>query len=190
MEKPTWARAEATFESWSQEEILKQIRRLNERRATITEKKQALATYQQGQVESVIDQLKKTEEDQNFKWTLVQLDSEKKTLGKDRKDKKTLKEKTIIRVYAKRAARKDRSLSGLFNTIPRMKIEKMNQIGIAPPSKGEELVDVASGSNRDDDADREANYSKAREDELQRSDSVPAVYRAGYNDKVVDDFKS
>jgi hypothetical protein len=188
MEKPTWARAEITLESWSQEEILKWIRRLNERR-TGAEKKQALATYQQGQVESVIDQLKQTEADQNFEWTLVQLDSEKKTLGKDRKEKKILKETTIIRVYVKRAPCKDGSPSGLFNEIERMKIEKMNQMGIAPPSKGEELVDVASGSNRDDDADREANCSKAREDELQRSDSVPAAYRAGYNDKVVDDFK-
>ena len=135
MEKPTWARAEATLESWSQEEILKQIRRLNERRATITEKKQALATYQQGQVESVMDQLKKTEEYQDFEWTLVQLDSEKKTLGKDRKDKKTLNEITIIRVYAKRAPRKDRSPRGLFNAIQRLKIEKMNQMGIAPLQK-------------------------------------------------------
>jgi hypothetical protein len=135
-EKPTWARAEITLESWSQEEILKQIRRLNERRVTVAEKKQALANYQQGQVTSVMDQLKTTETDGNFEWTLVQLDSEKKTLGKDRKDKKTLKETTTITVYVKRAPRKDLNPSGLFNAIERMKIEKMNQMGKPPPQNG------------------------------------------------------
>jgi len=70
----TWAQAQFTEESWPQEEISKQIQRLNEERTSVMEKKQNLARIQQLQVNIVLDDQIKGEQDLDFEWSLIQLE--------------------------------------------------------------------------------------------------------------------
>lgn len=112
-DKPTWAKTEHTKEALSQEEMAKHIKKLNEG-DSVTEKKQKLRPFQQKQVSRVIDALKTVEHDNNFDWSLVQIDQKFQPVGKK-------KETTVITVYAKRAPRSDINALHLFNSIENMK---------------------------------------------------------------------
>jgi hypothetical protein len=136
-EKATWAKSEITREPLSQEDISKAVKRLNESRRSVKDKKDALMPFQQGQVNRLLDELMTREHDQNFEWSLSQLDS--KTFI----NKKGQKETSTITVYVKRAPLKDLNPIGLFNAIERNKQQRMEQLNRPPPPQpaGERLDD-------------------------------------------------
>lgn len=121
-EKTTWAKAEMTKEPLSQEDIIRAVRRLNESRRTVQEKKAALRPFQQGQVTSLLDQLMTGEGDLNFEWSIAQLDSKTFT------NKKGQKETSTITVYVKRAPLKDLNPVGLFQALERNKQQRLEQM--------------------------------------------------------------
>jgi hypothetical protein len=128
-EKATWAVAEISEEHLSQSEIVKTIKRLNESKKTVSDKKTALMPHQTGQVNKLMDDLITNERDpENFEVALVQLDSFQKDLPvRDREKKK--KETVTITVYTKRAPLPDKNPVVLFHQIERMKSdhEKMQR---------------------------------------------------------------
>jgi len=99
-DKPTWARSEVVEEKLQSAEIQSQIKRLNEARGkavSVAEKKAALAPFQQGQINKLLDQLANNEHDSNFTHTLAQLDKREKDL------KNGKRETTTMTVYFTRA---------------------------------------------------------------------------------------
>jgi hypothetical protein len=130
-EKATWAKSEITREPLSQEDISKAVKRLNESKQSVKDKKHALKPFQQGQVNRLLEELMTREHDQNFEWSLSQLDSETFI------NKKGQKETSTITVYVKRAPLKDLNPIGLFNAIERgierNKYQRMEQLN-KPPS--------------------------------------------------------
>jgi hypothetical protein len=113
-EKATWAKAEITRESLSQEDILKNIQRLHkESKRTVLDKKSALMPFQRGQVARLLDECFTIEMDPNFQWSLAQLHQKEITNSKGHK------ETTAIIVYLKRSPLKDLNPIGLFNAIER-----------------------------------------------------------------------
>jgi hypothetical protein len=114
-DKPTWGRAEIIEERLAQDEIAKQIKKLNEGRRSLTDKKADLMPHQQGQINKLMDELLTEEFDHNFEWSLAQLDREERGLTKGRK------ETTTITVFFKRAPWKNRNPVILFQNIERNK---------------------------------------------------------------------
>jgi hypothetical protein len=123
-EKATWARAEMTKEHIAQEDIPKAVKKLNELTDSVQDKKAALMKFQQGQINKLLDELIGGERDNNFEWSLAQLDS------KMIKNKQGQKETTTITVYVKRAPRKDLDPIQLFKDYERAKAQftKLPQI--------------------------------------------------------------
>ena len=126
-EKPTWAKSEITKEPLSQDDILKAIKRMNESKRSVQDKKGALMNFQQGQVNRLVDELMSGDNDPNFEWSLAQLDQKFST------NKKGQKETSTISVYVKRAPLKDLNVIGLFNAIERNKAARMEQMNRPPP---------------------------------------------------------
>jgi hypothetical protein len=126
-EKATWAKAEITREPLSQEDISKTVKRLNESKRTVQDKKAALMRFQQGQVNRLMDEMASGEHDPNFEWSLAQLDSKTFT------NKKGQKETSTITVYLKRAPLKDVNPIGVFNAIERNKEARLEQMNRPPP---------------------------------------------------------
>ena len=126
-EKPTWAKAEITKEPLSQEDILKAVKKLNESKRSVQDKKAALMTFQQGQVNRLLDELMTSDPDTNFEWSLAQMDRKEIT------NKKGQRETTTITVYVKRAPLKDLNPIGLFNAIERNKQQRLEQMNRPPP---------------------------------------------------------
>lgn len=121
--KTTWAISEVVEERLSQSEIAKIVKRLDESKKTVSQKKIALMPNQTGQVDRLMDDLISSEHDPNFEWALVQLDSFQKDLpARDRGKRK--RETVTITVYAKRAPLPDKNPVVLFHHIERMKIER------------------------------------------------------------------
>ncbi|KAH8672527.1 hypothetical protein BGZ60DRAFT_504610 [Tricladium varicosporioides] len=77
-EKPTWARSEVVQEKIPKSEIVKDIKKLNEGRNSVADKKASLAPFMQGQIVNLIDDLSTREHDANFEWSLVQLDTKRR----------------------------------------------------------------------------------------------------------------
>lgn len=133
-EKSTWAKSDHTRESWTQDEMAKQVKKLNKRH-TVSEKKQNLMHYQQGQVNRGLDELKNGEQDPHFEWSLAQIDQKFRTV-------KNKKETTVITVYAKRAPKSDVNAGTLYQVIEKYKQEKMAQLTKPPqpqPGGGDKL---------------------------------------------------
>jgi len=125
-EKSTWARAEVIEEQFLPEEIIKQIKKLNESKRTVSDKKAALAQFQQGQITSLLDDLGSREMDQNFHWSLVQIDRKEKPVSSARgTSKKTLYETVTMTVYVKRAPHADVNPIQLYQTIERIKADRL-----------------------------------------------------------------
>ncbi|KAL5329127.1 hypothetical protein ACEPPN_002636 [Leptodophora sp. 'Broadleaf-Isolate-01'] len=125
-EKPTWARAEVIEEQFPQEDTIKKIKKLNESKRTVSDKKAALAQFQQGQITSLLDDLGSREMDQNFQWSLVQIDrKEKPVSGAQRTSKKALYETVTMTVYIKRAPHGDVNPIQLYQAIERMKADRL-----------------------------------------------------------------
>lgn len=101
-EKATWADADIVEENFEHGEILRQIKRLDEKKETVLTKKMALKPFQAKQVNAVLEGLARREMNPNFEWSLVQLDSKTKDIPKQRGEKQK-KETAVLTVYAKRA---------------------------------------------------------------------------------------
>jgi hypothetical protein len=135
-DKPTWAKTEHTREAISQEEIAKQIKKLNEGES-VTAKKQKLRHFQQSQVNSVLDNLKNAEQNGDFEWSLAQIDQKFQPVTEKGKKKK---ETTVITVYAKRAVRSDLNAFQVYTFQERMKHERM--MAARPPQQMAEPITV------------------------------------------------
>ncbi|RDW61415.1 hypothetical protein BP5796_11307 [Coleophoma crateriformis] len=98
----TWAKAEIIQENIADEEIAKQIKRLNDKGPSAAEKMEKLFPFQQGQVTKTLDYQSANDNNPNFEWSLAQLHCEKRRF-KDSKKKET----TAILVYLKRAPIED-----------------------------------------------------------------------------------
>ena len=120
----SWEKTEHTKEALSQEEIAKQIKKLNEG-PSVAEKKQKLRFYMQSQVNQVLDQLKEVDQDPNFEWSLAQIDQKFQPVIQ-KKEKK--KETTVLTVYAKRTPRREVNVIALYQTIEAWKAEKAAQM--------------------------------------------------------------
>jgi len=112
-EKATWFKAETTEEQLEQSEILKQIKKLDKSHKNVLDKKADLAPAQQSQIHNLLDDLMSSKENGYFKWSLVQLDSQKRDVAskesqKYRADKfstqckQRLYEAVTMTVYVKR----------------------------------------------------------------------------------------
>lgn len=114
----TWARAEVIEERFSQEDIIKQVKKLNENRRSLADKKSALAPNQQGQVTKLLDELVSKERDRAFEWSLAQLDSVvKRVNSKGGKRGGGQYETATMKVFVKRAPLKDLNPVILFQQI-------------------------------------------------------------------------
>jgi hypothetical protein len=130
-EKTTWAKSEITKEPLSQEDILRAVKRLNESKRSVQDKKAALMTFQQGQVNRLLDELMTGDPDTNFDWSLAQIDRKEFT------NKKGQRETSTITVYVKRAPLKDLNPIGIFNAIERNKQQRLEQMNRPPPPRPE-----------------------------------------------------
>jgi len=124
-ERPTWARAEVIEEKFPQEEVSKQIKKLNESKRTVTDKKTALAPFQQGQITSLLDDLGSKEMDPNFQWSLVQISTREKPVSSRTTSKKSLYETVTMTVFVKRAPGRDVNPIQLFQTLERIKADRL-----------------------------------------------------------------
>lgn len=149
-DKATWAKCNHTEELLTQEEIMKQIKKLNDVRSpldkrqnlSVTEKKQKLRTYQQSQVSKVIDDLRVRDGNPDYEWTLVQIDQKFQPAPRNQK------ETTVITVYAKRAPRPDINPGHMYQAIEKAKAERMKEMNKPPqplPERIDEPILVSGG---------------------------------------------
>ena len=129
--KPTWAVAEVTEERFSQDEIAKQIKKLNKTRPSVAEKMTDLAPFQHKQVTKLLDDLITQQYDPNFQWSVVQLDRRERAL------KHGKRETTTVHVYLKRAPRVDQNPVVLLQHIERNKAARLGEEQ-RPPPQGEQ----------------------------------------------------
>jgi len=165
-EKSSWARSEITKESLNPEEVAKQVKKLNETRRTVSDKKQALQQFQQKQVNTLLDDLSAQERDQHFGYSLAQLDSKIKSL------KNGQRETTVITVYVKRAPLKEVNPAAIWHALEKQKAERMatltrppvqpqaqqqlQQMGQPGPGAGAGagIVEIKRGQGKDNDRSR------------------------------------
>jgi len=121
----TWERVDIIEEHWPQEDILKQIKKLGERRRSVADKTKALAPNMKTQITTLVDNLASAERDRAFEWTLVQLDTFQKPVILKGGRKSGLYETLTMTAFAKRSPRKDLNPIILFENIERSKVERM-----------------------------------------------------------------
>jgi len=119
------------------EETLKQIKKLDkESKRTVTDKKIALATFQQGQITRLLDDLGSKEFDPNFEWSLVQIDPKIKPVSSTRgTNKKSLYETVTMTVYVKRAPNRDLNAVQLYHNLERIKADRLRPPPPPPPQQ-------------------------------------------------------
>lgn len=133
----TWARSEITEERWSQEDMIKQIKKLGERSGRgVADKKKALMPNQQGQITTLLDNLASSEQDRAFEWSLVQLDSVTKPVSLKGSKKREMYETVTMLAFMKRAPRRDLNPVILFQNIEKMKAESMRPPQPQPQPQG------------------------------------------------------
>jgi hypothetical protein len=124
-DKPMWVRVEIHGgERVTQEDIVKQVKKLNKGQKTVREKKEALATIQLAQVNSLLDDQASRERDLNFEWSLAQLDTKTRPVSK-RAVKRGQYETISITIYLKRAPQKELNPIILLQNIERYKAESL-----------------------------------------------------------------
>ncbi|KAH7419151.1 hypothetical protein BKA64DRAFT_650199 [Cadophora sp. MPI-SDFR-AT-0126] len=148
-ERPTWARAEVVEEKYPQEEVSKQIKKLNESKRTVSEKKAALAPFQQGQITSLLDDLGSREPDSNFQWSLVQMTTKEKPISSSRgTSKKSLYETVTMTVFVKRAPVRDVNPMQLFQTLERIKADRLRPPPPAQPKQQQQQQQGGGGGGQ------------------------------------------
>jgi hypothetical protein len=121
-EKATWARAEVNEERLEQVDIVKQIKKLNETRSrTVTDKKAALAPFQQGQINNLLDEQAEQEVDRNFEWSLAQLETVTRLVSGGKGQYETVR----MTVYLRRAPLKHLNPVILLQAIERNQAESL-----------------------------------------------------------------
>ena len=139
-EKATWAKAEVTKDPLSQEDIIKAVKRLNEGKRSVEDKKAALMPNQKGQVNRLLDELESSEPDRNFEWSIVQIDQKEFT------NKKGHRETSSITVYLKRAPLKYLNPVRLFKAIERNKQQRLEQMNRPPPPEPQQGGGLSSNA--------------------------------------------
>jgi hypothetical protein len=118
-DKATWARAEVNEERLEQVDIVKKVKKLNESRSrTVTDKKAALAPFQQGQINNLLDDQATQERDRNFEWSLAQLETKTRPVSL-RTGRKGQYETVTMTVYLKRSPLKHLNPAMLLQAIER-----------------------------------------------------------------------
>ena len=126
-DKPTWAKTQVIEMHLAQDDLVKQIKKLNEHGRSVTEKKAALSPFQLQQVTNLLDNKTAQEIDSNFEWSLAQLESKIKNL------KHSNKAETIsLTVYLKRAPFRDVSAMTVHAVLERQSKER-NEMMLRPP---------------------------------------------------------
>jgi len=160
----TWARAEVIEERLTQEDIIKQIKKLSIRKQSVADKKKALAHNMQGQITALVDDLASKERDRAFEWSLVQLDTVKRPVSLKGGRKGGLYETVTMTAYMKRSPFKDLNPVVLFQNIEKMKAESMRPPPPpqAPPHGADEIIRIEGGA-KGGSKDRAQGRSKSRE---------------------------
>jgi len=123
-EKSTWALAEFTRDSLTQEEIARQIKKLSGcRKGSVSDKKLGLQHFQLGQVNKLLEQLNDNDTDPYFEWTLVQLEQKIRPLktGPGR-------ETTTITCYCRRSLKQDADPKSVYTALEKRKQDKAPKI--------------------------------------------------------------
>lgn len=145
----TWARSEVIEERLTQEDITKQIKKLDKGRS-VTDKKKALAHNQQGQITNLVDNLASQERDRAFEWSLVQLDSVQKPVSLKGGRKGGLYETITMTAYVKRSPLRELNPVILFQNIEKIKADSMRPPP-QPPQGGQlpqgvtQIFDLGAG---------------------------------------------
>lgn len=134
----TWARAEITEERLTQEEIISQVKKLNDKGPSAPDKKKKMGHNMEAQVTTLLDNLASGERDGAFEWSLVQLDAVEKPVSSRgvslKEEAKDLFTETVrLTIYVKRCPRKDINPIVLFQTIERFKAEAMRSPPLPAP---------------------------------------------------------
>jgi hypothetical protein len=79
----TWAKVQVIPDSFTQEDIIRQLQKLAENKRSVIVKCKGLAPNQQGQVTNLLDTLRCEERDPDFEWSLVQIDSVQKPVSRE-----------------------------------------------------------------------------------------------------------
>ncbi|KAL3423391.1 hypothetical protein PVAG01_05138 [Phlyctema vagabunda] len=160
----TWAQADVHQEAFAQEDIVKDVKRLNDAGPSAAEKKARLYPYQQTQVTRALDNTMNEEPDRNFEWSLAQLDRE------ERKIKGGKKETTTISVYLKRAPHKDLSAIALSTAIDRANSEMNERLMRPPPPQPVPVQHHGAGPAADAGIVKlDGNHGTKRDDKRRRS---------------------
>lgn len=127
-EKPTWAMAEFTREALTPEEINLQMKQLNKRKASVSDKKLALQYFQLGQVNKLLDELNDNDPDKYFEWSLIELDQKIRPLktGPGR-------ETTTITCFCKRSPRPEVDAKAIYLGLERIKPEQSTSTNKTSP---------------------------------------------------------
>jgi len=120
----TWARSEIIEERLAQEDIVKQIKKLDRGRS-VADKKKSLAQFQQGQITTLLDSCVNGERDPAFEWSLVQLETVQKPVSLKSGKRRGLYETVTMTVYVKRSVRKDLNPVIVFQQIEKFKADQM-----------------------------------------------------------------
>jgi hypothetical protein len=103
----TWAKVQVIQDSFTQEDIVIQLQKLAKNRRSVIDKCKGLAPNQQGQVTSLLDDLRCKERDLDFEWSLVQIDSVLKQVPRENIRTINQVETVTLTVYAKRSLRRE-----------------------------------------------------------------------------------
>lgn len=112
-EKSTWLKSDVQEDKLSQEDICKEIKRLNSKGKSVAEKKLALYPNQGGQVTNLLEALATQERDKNFEWTLAQLNR------REAKNKNGATETVAMTIYVKRSPLKHVNAVTLLQSVER-----------------------------------------------------------------------
>jgi len=161
-EKPTWARSEVIEERIAQDDLLKQVKKLEDKGKSVSDKRKALAPNQHGQITALIDDLAGKEGDPSFEWTLAQLDSVQKPVNSKNqsRSRKPLYETVTMMAYLRRAPRKDLDPVVLYQQIEKKRMESMRPPPGPPPPPIMQTSAVPSGALTIHGGDKKASKSR------------------------------
>lgn len=103
-------------------DIAKAVKRLDESKRSVQEKKAALMPFQQGQVNRLMDELMTSDTDTNFEWSLAQMDRKEITNSKSQRETLT------ITVYVKRAPFRDLDPVAMLRALEERNTEMLTTI--------------------------------------------------------------
>ncbi|KAG9248947.1 hypothetical protein BJ878DRAFT_237632 [Calycina marina] len=129
----TWAKVEFSKEHVTPEEVSRQVKRLSEsRKGSVSERRQALMSWQSRQVDKLMEFLNNQEDGEHFEWTLVQL---AQTIKRQKNGHK--KETTAITCYCKRGIRSKFDPKAVYTITEKIKQDMTKRMSAPPfPQQG------------------------------------------------------